>query len=101
MNIDEILRIPPMKLVANLRGNNPLLLDKMIYTEHELAKELKDSSVLEYNPKWIKKEMKVNAEKIKKGENKAKQANKQEQEKVNQDNKKTERKGWDIFKDVL
>ena len=42
------------KLLAILRGNKPLLLDKMRYTEHPLAKRLKECSVLEYNPKWTK-----------------------------------------------
>ena len=54
LNVDEILRIPSTKLLVNLRGNNPLLLDKMIYTEHPISKELKDSPINEYNPKWIK-----------------------------------------------
>lgn len=52
LNADEILRIPAIKLIVNLRGNKPLLLDKVIYTEHPLSKKLKDSSILEYNPKW-------------------------------------------------
>jgi len=52
LNADEILRIPTIKLIVNLRGNKPLLLDKVIYTEHPLSKKLKDSSILEYNPKW-------------------------------------------------
>ena len=54
LNVDEILRMPSTKLLVNLRGNNPLLLDKMIYTEHPISKELKDSPINEYNPKWIK-----------------------------------------------
>lgn len=54
LNVDEILRIPATKLLANLRGNKPLLLDKMIYKEHSLSHKLKDFSVLEYNPKWVK-----------------------------------------------
>lgn len=54
LNVDEILRIPSNKLLVNLRGNKPLLLDKMIYKEHPIAKMLKDSSISEYNPKWIK-----------------------------------------------
>ena len=53
-NVDEILRIPSAKLILNLRGNFPLILDKMIYTEHPLAKKLKDSPISEYNPKWVK-----------------------------------------------
>lgn len=54
LNVDEILRIPSTKSLVNLRGNNPLLLDKMIYTEHPISKKLKDSPINEYNPKWIK-----------------------------------------------
>lgn len=54
LNKDEILRISATKLLVILRGNKPLLLDKMIYTEHPLANKLRDSSVLEYTPKWTK-----------------------------------------------
>lgn len=54
LNVDEILRIPATKLLVNLRGNKPLLLDKMMYKEHTLSYKLKDCSVLEYNPKWVK-----------------------------------------------
>ncbi len=54
LNVDEILRIPSTKSIINLRGNKPLLLDKMIYKEHPLSKKLKDSPVSEYNPKWVK-----------------------------------------------
>ena len=54
LNVDEILRIPSTKLLVNLRGNKPLLLDKMMYKEHPVAKELKDSPISEYNPKWVK-----------------------------------------------
>ena len=54
LNKDEILRMAATQLLIILRGNKPLLLDKMRYTEHQLAKKLKDSSVTEYNPKWIK-----------------------------------------------
>lgn len=66
LNKDEILRIEATKLLAILRGNKPLLLDKMRYTEHPLAKKLKDCSVAEYNPKWIKnipEKVQVNAKK--------------------------------------
>lgn len=48
------MRIPSNKLIINLRGNKPILLNKVIYTEHTLAKELKDSQIEDYNPKWIK-----------------------------------------------
>ena len=52
MNADEILRLPHNKLIVNIRGNKPLLLDKMIYTEHPLSKKLKDISVSNYKPNW-------------------------------------------------
>jgi len=54
LNVDEILRIPSSKLIINIRGNKPLLIDKVIYKEHKLAKQLKESSINEYNPKWTK-----------------------------------------------
>ena len=68
LNEDEILRLPASKLLANLRGNKPIILDKIIYTEHLLAKKLKDESVLNYNPKWIKNIS--NVEKVEKIEEK-------------------------------
>ena len=54
LNIDEILRIPQTKLLVILRGNKPLLLDKVIYTEHPLAGKLKNSSIYDYTPNWTK-----------------------------------------------
>lgn len=48
------MRLPTTKLLAILRGNKPLLLDKMRYTEHPLAKKLKDSSIYDYKPEWTK-----------------------------------------------
>ena len=54
LNVDEILRIPSTKLLVNLRGNKPLLLDKIVYTDHPLSRKLKDSPIYEYNPNWIK-----------------------------------------------
>lgn len=54
LNKDEILRLPTNKLLAILRGNKPLLLDKMRYTEHSLAKKLEDSSIYDYIPDWTK-----------------------------------------------
>ena len=52
LNADEILRLPHDKLIVNIRGNKPLLLDKMIYIEHPLSKRLKDVSVSNYKPNW-------------------------------------------------
>lgn len=54
LNVDEILRIPTSQLIVNLRGNKPLLLDKVIYTEHKLYPKLTDSSIMEYIPNWTK-----------------------------------------------
>ena len=54
LNVDEILRLLSNNLLVILRNNKPLLLDKMIYTEHPLAKKLKDSPITDYNPKWTK-----------------------------------------------
>lgn len=52
LNADEILRLPSNKLLVLIRGNNPLLLDKVIYTEHKVAKKLKDSPITKYKPIW-------------------------------------------------
>ena len=43
----------------NIRGNKPLMLNKMIYTEHKLAKQLKDipvivTSLIGAKKKWKK-----------------------------------------------
>lgn len=81
LNVDEILRIPSTKLLVNLRGNNPLLLDKMIYTEHPISKELKDSPINEYIPNWTKNNSIVINE-IKK---------------VNNNEVKKEKLSWDTF----
>ena len=81
LNVDEILRIPSNKLLVNLRGNKPLLLDKMMYKEHPVAKKLKDSPISEYNPKWIK--------------NIPKKAQIKEEQKEKQ--KKKEKLSWDNF----
>ena len=54
LNKDEILRLPTSKLLAILRGNKPLLLNKMRYTEHPLSRKLKDSSIYDYKPDWTK-----------------------------------------------
>lgn len=72
LNVDEILRLPSNKLIVSLRGNKPLLLDKVIYKEHPLAKKLKDDSVSNYNPTWTKnsitQETTINAKKDSKNE---------------------------------
>lgn len=54
LNSDEILRLPHSQLLVNIRGNKPLILDKMIYTEHSLANKLKDVPISNYKPIWNK-----------------------------------------------
>ena len=81
LNVDEILRIPSSKLLINLRGNKPLLLDKIIYKEHPLFSKLKDSPISEYNPKWVKNVPNKEQKQIKHTEEKP----------------ETAKKGWDNF----
>ena len=56
LNPDEVLRIPFSKMVVILRGNKPYMIDKMKFLEHNLAKDLKEESVNNYNPNWDNKE---------------------------------------------
>jgi len=48
LNIDEILRLPSSKLLILLRGNKPILLDKVIYKEHSVSKQLTVTPVKEH-----------------------------------------------------
>lgn len=73
LNADEILRIDYNKLLVNIRGNKPLMLDKMIYTEHPLSRKLKDVPISSYKPNW-------NTEKVVK--NNSKTINKDTEEKI-------------------
>ena len=59
LNEDEIIRLSKLQLIVKITGNLPLLIDKIIYTEHFLFKKLKDSPINEYNPKWIKNVAKI------------------------------------------
>lgn len=62
LNADEILRIPHNKLLVNIRGNKPLLLNKMIYTEHPLSNKLKDVPINSYKPNWnTENKLEINA----------------------------------------
>ena len=83
LNKDEILRLPSTKLIVNLRGNKPLLLDKVIYTEHPLSNKLKDSLISEYTPKWTKN----NPEKV----------HIKEKTKPKESEPKKEKLGWNNF----
>ena len=66
LNADEILRIPHNELLVNIRGNKPLMLNKMIYTEHKLAKQLKDVPVNSYKPNWNTEKVQEIKQKIEK-----------------------------------
>lgn len=77
LNPDEIIRIPSTELMVIIRGNKPLLLQKMIYTEHPLAKKLQDNSVLTYIPDWnnnieVPKTIEIEEKKVATKENKIK-----------------------------
>ena len=52
-------------MLVILRGNKPYMIEKMIYTEHSLAKDLQDTPINEYIPEWkkVKNELK-NANKV-------------------------------------
>jgi len=58
LNVDEILRLPSNKLLVIIRGNNPILLDKVIYKEHKVANKLIDSPISQYIPEWNELELK-------------------------------------------
>lgn len=65
-----------------MRGNKPLLLDKVIYTEHPLSKKLKDSFISDYKPNWTKNHQ----DKIKIKEKKKEQQKSDHKEKISWDN---------------
>lgn len=64
LNADEILRIEYNKLLVNIRGNKPLMLGKMIYTEHPLSRKLKDVPISSYKPNWNTEKVVKNNSKI-------------------------------------
>ena len=86
LNADEILRIPYNKLLVNIRGNKPLLLDKMIYTEHSLSNKLKDISINEYKPNWNKKNISKKTIKYSIKKNIKNEINKKQNEEITFDN---------------
>ncbi|PJI10416.1 conjugal transfer protein TraG [Clostridium sp. CT7] len=55
MNPDEILRLPNEKEILILRGQKPLILDKMDYTKHRLSKFMRPIKVSDYKPEWTQK----------------------------------------------
>ena len=52
MNPDEILRLPNEKEILILRGQKPLMLDKMDYTKHRLSRFMRPIKVSDYKPDW-------------------------------------------------
>lgn len=51
---DEILRLEHQNAILLLRGQKPLLIEKMDYTRHPLAKHIEPMPVSEYKPEWAK-----------------------------------------------
>jgi type IV secretion system protein VirD4 len=54
LNPDEIIRFDPEKAILILRGQKPLQIKKMPYTQHPLAKYVKPVPVSSYTPEWSK-----------------------------------------------
>lgn len=54
MNPDEILRLSNKNEILILRGQKPILLAKMDYTEHKLSKYIKPIKARDYKPEWTK-----------------------------------------------
>lgn len=52
LNPDEILRLPSENAILILRGQKPLMIEKMDYTKHKLAKHIKPEPISNYNPQW-------------------------------------------------
>ncbi|ERM90831.1 hypothetical protein O163_13750 [Caldanaerobacter subterraneus subsp. yonseiensis KB-1] len=55
---DEILRLDHRNAIVILRGQKPLLVEKMDYTKHPLSKEIKPVPITEYVPEWAEQENK-------------------------------------------
>ncbi|TCO68232.1 VirD4-like conjugal transfer protein, CD1115 family [Caldanaerobacter subterraneus] len=53
---DEILRLDHRNAIVILRGQKPLLVEKMDYTKHPLSREIKPVPITEYIPEWAKEE---------------------------------------------
>lgn len=54
LNPDEIIRFNPEEAILILRGQKPLRIRKMPYTQHPLAKFVKPIPVSSYAPEWSK-----------------------------------------------
>ncbi|MBT1280246.1 type IV secretory system conjugative DNA transfer family protein [Thermoanaerobacter sp. CM-CNRG TB177] len=53
---DEILRLEHRNAIVILRGQKPLMVEKMDYTKHPLSKEIKPVPITEYIPEWAEQE---------------------------------------------
>ncbi|RJO63169.1 MAG: type IV secretory system conjugative DNA transfer family protein, partial [Dehalococcoidia bacterium] len=51
---DEIMRLPQDKAILMMYPHKPLMLKKMDYTRHPLAKQMEIRPVTEYTPEWRK-----------------------------------------------
>lgn len=52
MNPDELLRLPNENEILILRGQKPIMLQKMDYTKHRLSKFLRSIKVSDHIPEW-------------------------------------------------
>jgi type IV secretion system protein VirD4 len=54
MNLDEVLRLPLDEAILLIRGQNPLRLKKMDYSQHPLATRLIERNINDYLPSWAR-----------------------------------------------
>ena len=54
MNLDEVLRLPLDEAILLIRGQNPLRIKKMDYSQHPLASRLVERNINDYLPPWAK-----------------------------------------------
>ncbi|HZJ82342.1 MAG TPA: type IV secretory system conjugative DNA transfer family protein [Clostridia bacterium] len=103
LNPDEILRMEAFTGMVILRGQKPLLVNKMDYTRHKDAKLLRDKAISEYEQEWSKG-IKINDMFSKFNEIKAELEDVNEtpstDELLDKDNKDTKRKGRGLFRKV-
>jgi type IV secretion system protein VirD4 len=52
MNLDEVLRLPVDEAILFVRGQQPLRIKKMDYSQHPLAGKLVDSNINDYLSPW-------------------------------------------------
>jgi type IV secretion system protein VirD4 len=53
MNLDEVLRLPLDEAILLIRGQNPLRIKKMDYSQHPLASRLVERNINDYLPPWV------------------------------------------------